>query len=287
MIVNPASGSFSEEGLRVSAGLLRRRFREVSILFTGRRGDAESMARDAVRGTPELILVVGGDGTFNEVVNGTAYSGVPVAFIPTGTTNVLARELGIPREMEQATLRALEGRTEYVNLGRIDGRYFALMAGIGFDGDAVKGVREGLKRVWGKGAYILSGLRAFLGYRPRRLGIAVDGSALEGFGLIVCNSGYYAGEYRVCPDASLRSPSFSIFIMHGGSRKALLRYVVGIIRGRHLALRDVTYLRGRRIEVTGEAEVQVDGDYLGTTPAVITLQEKALLLRVSSVSSAP
>ncbi|NOZ25719.1 MAG: diacylglycerol kinase family lipid kinase [Nitrospirae bacterium] len=277
LIVNPASGSFSEKRLMSAVGLLKEKFGEVSVLYTHKGGDAEVMARDAVRRSPDMILAVGGDGTFNEVVNGTAFTDVPVAFLPAGTTNVLARELGLPSDLHDATLKALNGRAEYVHLGRINGRYFVLMAGIGFDGETVRRVNQRLKRVSGKGAYLLSGLGCFLRYRPPRLGIVIDGKAYEGHGLIACNAGYYAGNFRVCPDAGLGSPCLHVSVMEGGRRSDLLRYVLGVVSGRH---KGPACIEGRRIEVSGEAHVQIDGDYFGRTPAVITFHERALRLIV-------
>jgi len=284
LIVNPASGSFSEKRLMSAVGLLKEKFGDVSILYTHKGGDAEVMARDAVRKSPDVILAVGGDGTFNEVVNGTAFTDVPVAFIPAGTTNVLARELDLPADIYDATLKALSGRIEYVHLGRINGRYFVLMAGVGFDGEAVYGVNQRVKRLSGKGAYVLSGLKCFMRYRPGRLRIVIDGRVYEGHGLIVCNAGYYAGNFRVCPDAGLGSPYLHVSVMQGGKRSDLLRYVLGVVSGRH---KEQVCIKGRRIDVSGDAHIQIDGDYFGRAPAVITFHEKALRLIVSSVSSVP
>ncbi|HEB74776.1 MAG TPA: diacylglycerol kinase family lipid kinase [Nitrospirae bacterium] len=277
LIVNPASGSYSEERLMLAVGLLRERFGEVSILRTGKRGDAEAMARDAAAKSPEMILSVGGDGTFNEVVNGTAFTDVPVAFVPAGTTNVLARELGLPGDIYDAVKETLRGRPEYVHLGRINGRYFVLMAGIGFDGEAVWRVKQGLKRISGKGAYVLSGLGCFLRYRPGRLRIVIDGRACEGYGLVACNSGYYAGSFRICRGAGLGSPCLHVSVMEGGRRSDLLRYVLRVVIGRPAV---PACVEGRRIEVYGDAHIQVDGDYFGRTPAVITFHENALRLMV-------
>ncbi len=280
LIVNPASGSFSEKRLLLSIEVLKKRFSDVSLYYTGRRGDAEKIAGDAVRKSPDMILAIGGDGTFNEVVNGTAFTDVPVAFIPAGTTNVLARELDFPSDIYKATLKALDGRTEYVHLGRINDKYFVLMAGIGFDGEAVYRVNQRLKRLSGKGAYLVSGLRCFMRYRPDLLRIAVDDRIYEGYGLIVCNAGYYAGSFRVCPDAGLRAPHLYVSIMHGGKRGDLLRYVVGVITGRRMSSEEATCIKGRKVVVSGDAHIQIDGDYFGTTPAVITLHERALRLIV-------
>ncbi|VAX32394.1 Transcription regulator [contains diacylglycerol kinase catalytic domain] [hydrothermal vent metagenome] len=280
LIVNPVSGSFSEKRLLLSIEVLKKGFSDVSIFYTGKRGDAEQIAVDAVRKSPEMILAIGGDGTFNEVVNGTAYTDVPVAFIPAGTTNVLARELDFPADIYQATLKALDGKTEYVHLGRINDKYFVLMAGIGFDGKAVYRVNQRLKHLSGKGAYLISGLKCFMRYRPELLRIVVDDKVYEGYGLIVCNAGYYAGSFRVCPDAGLGAPHLYVSIMHGAKRSDLLRYVFDVVCGGRMSSERTTCIKGKSIVVSGDAHIQIDGDYFGTTPAVITFHERALRLIV-------
>jgi YegS/Rv2252/BmrU family lipid kinase len=280
LIINPLSGNFSQKKLSASVELLKKKYRDISFMYTRRRGDAEMFAREALQKSPEMILVAGGDGTFNEVANGAAFSGIPLAFLPSGTTNVLARELSLPDDMYEATLRAIHGRPDYISLGRINGRYFVLMAGVGFDGEAVYGASEGVKKVSGKGAYILSGLRAFVGYQPERLNITIDEDDYEGYGLIVCNARYYAGNFMVCPDADIRSEYLSIFIMHVGKRIDLLTYIWEIIRGRTPQLRSVTCRKGKSVAVSEGAHIQIDGDYLCMSPIKIACREGALRIVV-------
>ena len=95
----------------------------------------------------DRIIIASGDGTINEVINGIRNSqnrdliNTPVALVPLGTTNVLAKELGIPEKIEKAVDLALNGAAHKISLGRINGRCFSLMAGIGFDGETVLGVK--------------------------------------------------------------------------------------------------------------------------------------------------
>lgn len=276
LIVNPVSGAFSSRRLSASIELLRKRYSDVSVQYTEGKGDAERLVREAVRHSPEMILIVGGDGTFNEAANSAAFSDVPLGFIPSGTTNVLARELSIPNDIYRATERAVDGRPEYINLGSINGRYFVLMAGIGYDGETVYGIRRGIKRISGKGAYILSGLGVLLNYNPKRLFITVDDREYEGYGLILCNARKYAGDFVVCPDAGLTMPYLSVFIVHNRRRLDLLKYVTGIITGRHLRLKGITLTKGRSISVSEGAHIQVDGDYYGISPVSIGISERAL-----------
>jgi YegS/Rv2252/BmrU family lipid kinase len=286
LIANPAAKKASGQVVQQAAALIRSAGHEVHIRLTQRKGDAEGWAREASCDGAPLIIAAGGDGTFNEVINGIANAGTPMAIIPMGTTNVLAKELGVPEDVAGATALALKGKVHSVCLGRIScvsgsshvARYFCLMAGIGFDGEAVYGVSEFLKRRSGKGAYILSGLKTLLSYSPVDLKFTMNGTVCTGYSAIVGNASRYGGNFKITPDAMLDDPHLRIVILQGKRRRDILRYIYGIVRGRHLQLKDITYLKGESLRIEGSARVQIDGDYLGTTPATITVVPDALQL---------
>ncbi|KAB2822949.1 MAG: hypothetical protein F9K51_07805, partial [Candidatus Dadabacteria bacterium] len=213
-------------------------------------------------------------------------TGSCLAVLPMGTTNVLAKELGIPEDADGAARKILSGTVRTVSLGRITltgsvphrSRYFCLMAGIGFDGAAVYGIGGAVKRMSGKGAYVMNGLRTLLRYSPGQLEFIVDGNVINGYGAIIGKASKYGGHFRVAPDASLQRPEFYAYIMGGPRRTDVVRYVYGILTGTHLRFRDIRYLRASVIEVRGIAHVQIDGDYLGRTPAGVTIEQDALRL---------
>jgi len=266
--------------------MLRAAGREVTVCLTKNPGDAEELAKKASGDGVPLIVAAGGDGTFNEVINGIAKTDTAMAILPMGTTNVLAKELGVPEKIDAALKVALSGTLHTVSLGQITfasretrrTRNFCLMAGIGFDGQAVYSVNLSLKRRSGKGAYILSGLTTLFGYAPEEMVFTVDGKTYRGYSAIIGKSSRYGGDFRITPDAALTSPDLYVFIMHGKRRADMLRYCFGILTGKHLVLKDVTYLRAYSISVQGKAHVQIDGDYVGTTPADIHAVPDALRL---------
>lgn len=276
LIINPASGAYSEKKLQAAAALLQGHYSDVTLRYTRKSGDAEELAREAARESPAVIVAAGGDGTFNEVANGAAFSKVPLAFLPMGTTNVLARELSIPEDINAAVSMIIKGTWEDINLGSIDDRHFVLMAGIGFDGESVYGLNQQIKSFSGKGAYILSGIMTIVRYNPELLHITIDGRSDEGYGLIVCNGRFYAGGFHVCPDASLKSDELSVFIMHGNRRKELLQHIFRVAAGGVPGHHGVTYRSGKHIRISGKAHTQVDGDYYGKTPAEIRIRKDAL-----------
>jgi diacylglycerol kinase (ATP) len=286
LIANPAAKRCSEKKIRKAVELLGSSGHEVVLRLTEKRGDAEEMARNAAERGSYLIVASGGDGTFNEVVNGIANTDARMAILPTGTTNVLAKELGIPENVEGAVRAALEMKAHTVSLGRItffsgsssEDRLFCLMAGIGFDGDTVRSVSATLKKRSGKGAYVMGGLKTLMTYSPETLTFTVNGEAYSGYFGIIGKASKYGGNFKVTPDARLEDPGLYICIMHGRRRMDLVRYALGILTGRHVGFKDITYRRANSIRVEGNAFIQVDGDYLGMTPATITVAPDSLKL---------
>jgi YegS/Rv2252/BmrU family lipid kinase len=284
IISNPAARRSSLKKVWQAAEYLQQQGFDTELLFTEESGHAEALAREAVKKRPHRIIAAGGDGTINEVMNGMVFSDVPLAVLPLGTSNVLAKELNIPTDVQGAIQAALSGAVRRISLGKIElsgnslgtPRYFCLMAGIGFDAKAVYDVNSAIKRISGEGAYVLSGIKTLISYAPAELFFTVDNREYSGYAAIIGKASRYGGHFMVTPDANIFEPSFSICIFTGRSRADLLRYAAGVIRGTHLKLHDVIYLKASNIEVIGNAHIQIDGEYLGTTPARISVEKDAL-----------
>jgi YegS/Rv2252/BmrU family lipid kinase len=334
LIGNPIAGGNALKKIKRAVSIIKNRGFNVRLMLTEKKGDAELFARRISAESPLppfskggqggiLVIAAGGDGTYNEVVNGIAGSNIPMSIIPLGTTSVLAKELNIPDDVDKALDVALNGRQQTVSLGMITlqkhqiqdtgytihppmspldkggikggyhasshensacfNRYFLLMAGIGFDGEVVFGVNEKIKRYSGKGAYILSGIKTLLRYNPTPITIDVrvghdDMQKLVGYTAIVSNASCYGGSFKIAPDARLTEPYLYIFVIHNKSKFQLMRCIAGILRGRHLKLKDISYLKASEIKIEGSVHIQIDGDYLGTSPAKIEIVPSALRL---------
>lgn len=279
LIGNPVSGRSSKRLLREIFLLIKSNVPSTKLFITEKPGDAERLSREALSLQPDLIVSAGGDGTCNEIINVIAGSSLPMAVIPLGTSNVLALELKIPFNLKDAVSKALTGTAHRVSLGHVQcegkSRYFSLMAGVGYDANAVYG--RG-KRLSGKTAYIFSGIKKLFSWSPDELSIVVDGNPFRGYSLIVSNLSRYGGDFRIAPDADIKKPVLYAFIMHGKRKLDILRYATGIMRGRHLKLKDITYMPATYIDIKGFARIQVDGDYIGRTPAVIEAMPDSLSL---------
>jgi len=136
LIVNPFASGVDEHRLAAVRAALPP---GTETQLTTAAGEATELARSA--GDVEAIYVFGGDGTFNEVLNGLE-TDVPLGFVPGGGTSVLPRALGLPRNPGRAAQRIAEGRTRRIGLGRVNGRRFGFNAGIGLDAELVRKVDE-------------------------------------------------------------------------------------------------------------------------------------------------
>src|SRR5439155_13008466 len=167
IIVNPAAGG-SRSGARrlrrVVAALERRGCTVVLRHASARAGDVERLAREAEPDF-EAIVAAGGDGTVNAVVNGLAGMPRPVALLPLGTANLLAREIGLPRRADRLGELIATAPTQPVWPGRVEGRLFVMVASTGFDAETVGSVDPGLKRYAGRLAFIRAMLVRLWHYR--------------------------------------------------------------------------------------------------------------------------
>ncbi len=300
LIGNPIAGGGAAFKIKRASDFLISKGYDVKLMFTGRKGDAEVFAAEAASQPVRLVIAAGGDGTYNEVANGLVRSSVPMAILPLGTTSVLALELNIPHAVKKALDIALNGTIETVHLGKITltrddslshqtsrvTRYFLLMAGIGFDAEATLAVNQRIKKFTGKVAYFLSGINTLLNYSPRPITLSIrqgptdsaPASNMTGYSAIIGKASCYGGTFKATPDARLTEPDFYVFVIHKKNRRSLFRYIIGVIRGKHITFRDISYFKADEIIVEGESPVQLDGDYEGTTPAKLEIERDALRL---------
>lgn len=212
-------------------------------------------------------------------------TGVPMAVLPLGTVNVLARELGVPRDVEGAVRVALTGEARAVSLGYVDmggagRRSFVLMAGVGFDARAVCTVSTRLKRIVGKAAYVASALSVLVNWNPQAIRVSFDEQVHEGCWLLVANAARYAGDFKLAPLAEMQDQWLHAYLLEPAGRVDLFRFIVGIMRGKLEGVSGVVHRRCQRIRIEpqGVHAVQVDGDCAGAGVLEIGIEPGALQL---------
>ena len=208
LIVNPRASNVSEELIeRVLAELPA----GVDVVQTGGPGEASEHARER-EGAVDAIHVLGGDGTYNEVLNGVA-GRVPLGFLPGGGTSVLPRALGLGRDPLAAARLVARGATRRIGLGRVDGRRFGFNAGIGFDAELVRRIddrgRSEDGRRPGDAAFVRAAVGMLAGRRGRfRPSLEIEGAGRAAFALVAnCDPYTYAGRL---PIRGSRGASFDL-----------------------------------------------------------------------------
>ncbi|MFB3903840.1 MAG: diacylglycerol kinase family protein [Acidobacteriota bacterium] len=216
----------------------------------------------------QLLIVYGGDGTIHHAIQQAAGRQVTLAILPAGTGNVLARELGIPLDLEGALDVVLHGRPRRISLGRSGNRCFHLMAGIGLDACVIGHLNRKLKRHIGEGAYWIAGIRTFLRYQPRELDIHLAGETLTGTFAVVANARRYGGNLRISPEADLSDPLLDICVFTSRRKLRYLQYLWGARCGDLRRYPDVVYRKASSVRITGpELPIQMDGEVVGSLPA--------------------
>ena len=294
-LVNPAS----------AGGTTGRRWPEIAhrcaslglngaALLSEEPGQLGSLAREAVLGGATLLVVVGGDGSVNEVVNGVGdLQGFELAVLPHGTGWDFVRTFGISRKLEEAVETALSGHVREIDLGLVlfqtwagaEGRaYFANVGSAGISGAIAKRANEASKALGGKVSYYWSTLAVFAGWQTGELRVSVDDEIRGGrmIDVVVANGRYLGGGMMMCPGAEPDDGLFDVLLIGDVTKRDLLFVLPKTYRGKHLPHPRLELLRGRVVSVDAEEPlpIEIDGEQPGTTPARFEIVPRALRLRV-------
>ncbi len=234
-------------------------------------GHATLLAHEALEEGVDRVVVIGGDGTVNEALNGLAGSDVPLAIVPTGTVNVLALELGLPLDPPDAVRVAAEARATRIDLGLAGERYFALMAGVGFDADVVSRVRPVMKRALKELAFVLQGLTTALTAEHPLVQVECDDRCTEGYFVVLGNARNYGGSFGITPLADMRDGLLDVVVLKDMGFFSVAHYWLAALLSAHLQHPKVEYFRtaSARLRVAeGDAPVlvQTDGEVAGRLP---------------------
>jgi diacylglycerol kinase (ATP) len=277
VIFNPKAGRCRRETFDKVCRALRECGFDLQIGETGKSGDAEAMARTLAPGSFDLVIVAGGDGTVNEVVNGLGGSGLPLAVVPMGTANVLAAELCIDPDIEGLCRAIALSRTNDIWLAKANGRYFSMMLGVGFDAHVITRVEARSERYWsksvlGKGAYVFAACRELIQTHFNQFRVEIDGVEYFANSVIVANGRYYAGRFVCASEARLDDGCLHACLWQGHARRDFLLAAVALICGRFESQRNIKVVRGRHITVSGpdSEPFHCDGDIAGQLPVTIT-----------------
>ncbi|MBN1615058.1 MAG: diacylglycerol kinase family lipid kinase [Deltaproteobacteria bacterium] len=290
VIANPIAGG--GRGERLTQDLfeaLGRNGYQVDGHLTRSAGEAGAQARDLATDF-EALVIVGGDGTINEVLNGLKDpSQTPLAVLPAGTANILARELSLSDRPAGLVRTLKKGVIRRIDMGLIGKHRFLMVASAGFDAFVTEEVRRRRKKSLGFRRYLLPILSVLMHYRPPDLTVTVDGGeAVRGSFVVVSNTKIYGGIFSFADRAQCDSGHLDICVFPRGDMWALLRYYVAAYRRRVSSDTDVRYCKGKRILIESKepAMIQVDGEPFGTTPSDIRIVPSCVPIKVPPAGDA-
>ena len=285
---NPRAGS-GRRGAR-----LREFVRELKAcgftprLFSDRARLDERLQQPEFRDNLVCLVAAGGDGTISDLVN--RHHDLPLAVLPLGTENLLARHLKIPCSGKAVAEMIAAGNTRQLDLGCIGEMRFVQMVSVGFDADVIHRLHAERSGTIGKLSYfqpIWQSLRKY-GYPELRLTIDENPAALTGRLLVIANLPEYAFHLPVVRSACGDDGQLDVRLFKRGSAFQMIRYVGNVLLRRHERLADVTAVRGSqfRIESDIPAPIQIDGDPAGWTPVEINVLPGELKVFVPAEGSA-
>jgi len=266
IIINPISGGASPRAARARARLARAvvdaHGDPAEVMITERVGHARELAKGAVSRGARLVLAWGGDGTINEVASALAFGDVPLGIVPAGSGNGLARELGVRRRPEQAIADALRAVPRLMDLGEIDGRLFANLAGIGFDAHIAAAFAAAHRR--GLSGYALITARALTGYVPQHYRVTIGGVETTHRAILVtiANSAQFGNNARIAPGARVDDGELDLVVMEERSRLATICQVPRLFTGTvaRVAGCSIRRIRAVTIESDHAMTYHVDGE---------------------------
>lgn len=291
IIFNANAGRARAKRLEDARAILARQGIETELVCTDAPGAGTILARQAARDRRHLVIVCGGDGTVNEVVNGLAGSEVPLALLPAGTANVLAKELVLPWSLEKAAALLARSQLRRIALGLVttengqrQGRYFLSVGGAGPDAAIINGVNPTLKKHSGTWAYWAEGFRQLTQYSFPRFRATAGDRTIEATLIVVGRTKHYGGPFRITTEADLHDNQFEVMLCTARGPFTYLGYLPLLWAGQLRQARQAHFLKTVLVRCepldSAPVYVQVDGEPAGRLPAEFRIVPDALTLLV-------
>ena len=303
-VVNPksANGKTEKRWEEEIVPILKSDNIEYKLQFTEYQNHATEIVREKIKNGESFIVIVGGDGTFNEAANGFFENGQSInpdcvlGFISSGTGSDVIKTLGHSKDfaeqieiLKTGIVKKIDvGIAKYVDFDGNDAtRLFFNVGDVGLGGDVVDRVNRTTKRLGGKMSFLVGAIRGIIHHKAINSTIIVDddeANKVEGpLNLMaVGNFKYFGGGMKVCPEAIYDDGLFDVVSAHGMGRFKLLRSIGKLYSGEHIKMETVTvHPRAKKVKVSSEspAFLDLDGEQVGTTPVEFTIIPKALSIK--------
>jgi diacylglycerol kinase (ATP) len=263
------------------------------VLLSERPGHLVELAREAAA-THDLLVVVGGDGTLNEVVNGVAGSNAELAILPAGTGQDFGRTYGIPTRFDDAVRVALAGEPTTIDLGRATfaggERYFANVGSVGMSGAVARRANSMSKALGGRATFYYALVREFIRWQNTEVTVTFDSGERQGpmHDVIVANGQWHGGGMRLAPEAKFDDGLFDVVVIGNVSKLDFVTTSPKLYKGGHVHHPRVEVLRTPWLEIDAAESlpIELEGEPVGTTPARFEIVPQALRVRVPRLSAA-
>lgn len=264
-IINPMAGKGkATELLPVIEDYFKDKSEEYRIRVTDYPGHATEIAREYSSIEECRIYSVGGDGTVNEVVNGIAGTQSSLGVIPAGSGNDFIRSIANPSDIQDFTIRTINGEDKYIDLAKANDKYFINISSIGFDADVVFNADKFKKvpGITGSMAYVISIIYTVLKKKISKIKVHIDDREMKLNILLaaIANGRFYGGGMLAAPEAKIDDGLFDICLITEASRFQILRLFPKYIRGEHGQLKEVQFLRGKKVKIESSEELRLNID---------------------------
>ena len=283
VLVNPAAaGGRAAESLPALRAELERLGAGHRVVETTSADHARHEAVAAAE-AGEAVAGMGGDGLIGVLAGVLCGADVPLALLPRGRGNDLARVLGIPTDPAEAARVAVQGKERLIDVAEANGRSFVGIASYGVDSDANRIANEA-KLLRGNLVYLYAALRALAEWKEARFEVTVDGErhSFRGCAVAVANSKAYGGGMYAVPHAELDDGQLDVIVTTSISKIGCAKLVGRAFDGSHVTHPALQFLRGREVEIDADRpfEVYADGDPIADLPVRIRVAERVLRVMV-------
>lgn len=273
VVVNPSSG-------RGRGGQLARHlpdlFRRLNLAAEFHLSRTEHHFRELVRTVArqaQRVVICGGDGSVNMALSSCLPGECPpLALLPCGRGNDVARSLGIPRRPDRAAALLLKGREGRVDVGLVDQRPFASIAAMGFD-SLVSLAAARMKRLKGGLVYLLAAVKELARFQPPQFSVSSEGFTFRGRAMMVsvANAPYYGGGMKLSPASVMNDGLLEVCVVLPTSKASFLRLLPLVFTGKHVSSPLFLTAQVRSVRVCSDPPVPVcaDGEHLSFLPATI------------------
>lgn len=240
---------------------------ETVVKTTQASGDGTVIARERAKDF-DLVVCIGGDGTFNEVIAGVLESGVqvPIGYIAAGSTNDFACSMGLSKDVVQAARDIAHGKPKTLDVGRFNGRYFSYVASFGAFTQASYEAPQSIKNMLGHVAYILEGIKDIPSIRPLKLWLKMEQGVYGGeyiFGAI-CNSTSVGGILTLSDDlVDMNDGKFEVLLIKSPSNILELNQILLALTTQNFNSPMISFFSSSRMEITADPSMPwtLDGEY--------------------------